>query len=61
MNNQEYLDRMSPEQRQRSIVEGEAGILSLYAGLILEGEIIVNHDTMDDDGERFSFSYIKKT
>ncbi len=61
MNNQEYLERMSPEQRQRNRIEAQAGILNLYADLIKEGEIIVNPDTLNDDGGKFSFSYMKKT
>ena len=61
MNNQEYLDKMTPEQRQRSRIDGQVGILSLYADYIREGEIIVNPDTLNDDGKTFSFSYMKKT
>ncbi len=57
MNNQEYLDKMSPEQKRRSQIEGQVGIVQLYANLIETGDIILNPDTLHDDGENFSFKY----
>jgi len=60
MNNQEYLDKMTPEQKERNQIEGIAGIINLYADLIKEGEIIVNPNTLQCDRGKFSFEYIEK-
>ena len=57
MNNQEYLNNMTSEQRRRSRIEGTAGILKLVADLVETEVIIVNPDTLHDDGKAFSFEY----
>ena len=57
MDNQEYLDRMSPEERQKNQIDGIAGIVKLMAAMIKDGNIIVNPDSLNDDGESFSFKY----
>ncbi len=59
MNNQEYLQNMSPEQKQRSRIEGTVGIIRLAASLVEEGGIIVNPDTLHDENGTFSFEYKK--
>ena len=57
MNNEEYLANMSPEQRRQSRIEGTVGILKLIADQVEKGKIIVNADTLNDNGKTFSFEY----
>ncbi len=59
MNNQQYVSNMPTEQKHKSQIEGTAGILIFIADLIARGNIVVNPDTLHDDGKMFSFIYRK--
>jgi hypothetical protein len=59
MDNQEYLDRMTPKQREQSERDGIAGIIELQADCVRGGSIIVDPDSLQDDGKSFSFKYQK--